>query len=78
MITRKELHKHWKKDDCWIAIHGQVYDFSSIFEWHSNTPLANYAGKDATEYFDSIHPISFLNDFKPVGVYYPEQKNIES
>ena len=51
----------------WIIIHRKVYDFSQIEKWHPGSSLANYAGKDATEYFDSVHPISFLRDFKPVG-----------
>ncbi|KIL70694.1 hypothetical protein M378DRAFT_95200 [Amanita muscaria Koide BX008] len=42
---------------CWIIIHGQVYDVTKFLPEHPGGPQAilNYAGKDATEPFDTFH-----------------------
>jgi len=42
-----------------------VYDFKEISEWHPGNSLEIYAGKDATEYFESVHPASYLRVLKP-------------
>tara|TARA_B100000686_G_scaffold352569_1_gene454998 strand:- start:2406 stop:2927 length:522 start_codon:yes stop_codon:yes gene_type:complete len=57
IITREELAKHRKKDDCWLSIDGKVYDLSEFILDHPGGPeaLLLYSGKDATKEFRMIH-----------------------
>ena len=61
LYTREEVSLHDKRDDCWIIVHGKVYD---VTNWLSKHPgggdvIFNYAGQDATVeklkiYYDNI------------------------
>jgi cytochrome b involved in lipid metabolism len=55
-INREELAKHTKKDDCWIAISGAVYDVSQYIDKHPGGPanLLHHAGADGTRSFKDI------------------------
>jgi cytochrome b involved in lipid metabolism len=33
-ITFEEVEKHDKKDDCWMVIHGKVYDVTKFLGEH--------------------------------------------
>lgn len=49
-FTREEVFQHRKKDDCWIILHGEVYN---VTPWLSKHPggarlLLHYGGEDAT------------------------------
>lgn len=48
--TREEVAGHRKKDDCWIVLHGQVYNVTSWLKRHPGGArvLMHYAGEDAT------------------------------
>lgn len=63
-VTVEELLKHNKLDDCWILIHGKVYDVTTFLESHPGGAhkILEYAGKDATEFFDKIHGASDVLD----------------
>jgi L-lactate dehydrogenase (cytochrome) len=63
MVTKEELAKHATRDDCWVAILGQVYDLTSFLAEHPGGAdiLLKFAGKDATKAFSSMHPPTFLN-----------------
>ena len=54
-ITQAELSNHKKESDCWLAIHGKVYNVTS-FKKHPGgfEILEDNAGKDATKPFDDI------------------------
>tara|TARA_B110000971_G_C19912402_1_gene455177 strand:- start:341 stop:931 length:591 start_codon:yes stop_codon:yes gene_type:complete len=55
--TMLEVAKHDTEHDCWIVVHGKVYDCSHYMEEHpggADSILLN-AGADATEDFDAIH-----------------------
>ena len=73
MIPPQELARHASRDDCWVAIHGKVYDFTSFLEEHPGgaQSILDVAGKDGTELFDEIHTVGFLDDFTPVGLMVP-------
>ncbi len=49
--TLAQVAKHDRLDDCWMAIRGQVYDFTTYIPEHPTSPrvLAPWCGKDATE-----------------------------
>jgi cytochrome b involved in lipid metabolism len=51
-ITREELKKHYKRNDCWTAIDGKVYDITDYISLHpGGKKILLGAGKDGTEYF---------------------------
>lgn len=68
-IAASELARHSTAEDCWIAIKGKVYDFTSFLSEHPGGPksVLDHAGKDATKIYEEIHSLAFLDDFVPVG-----------
>lgn len=46
-----EVAKHAKQDDCWMAIDGQVYDFTAYVAQHPSQPgvFLAWCGKEATQ-----------------------------
>lgn len=48
--TREEVGLHKKRDDCWIIIHGEVYNVTPWLKRHpgGEKVLLHYAGEDAT------------------------------
>mmetsp|Transcript_14767 Transcript_14767/g.28588 ORF Transcript_14767/g.28588 Transcript_14767/m.28588 type:complete len:646 (+) Transcript_14767:88-2025(+) len=55
--TMDEVATHNKKDDCWVILHGKVYDVTEFLENHPGGAKAIllYGGKDASEAFDMLH-----------------------
>lgn len=52
-----EVHKHVSRNDCWMVIHGKVYDVSSWVEKHPGGDLIMQgAGREATPFFVPYHP----------------------
>eukprot|EP00899_Mesostigma_viride_P015520 jgi/Mesvir1/2396/Mv22140-RA.1 len=70
VVSRAELARHSTADDCWVALYGQVYDFTDFLEDHpaGAEPILEHAGGDGTEVFDNVHNRSILDDFEPLGV----------
>lgn len=56
-VTPEEVQQHNTFEDCWIIIHGKVYDFSEWKDHHPGGPFVArmYAGKDATAEFGTYH-----------------------
>merc|ERR1712241_1070491 len=56
--TMEEVQKHTTKADCWVVVSGQVLNVTSFLSQHPGGELTilTFAGKDATEEFDMIHP----------------------
>lgn len=56
-VTLEEVQQHNTFEDCWIIIHGKVYDFSEWKDHHPGGPFVArmYAGKDATAEFGTYH-----------------------
>jgi cytochrome b involved in lipid metabolism len=46
-----EVAEHDRLDDCWMAIEGQVYDFTGYIDQHPTPPevLEPWCGREATE-----------------------------
>ncbi|CAI4214141.1 unnamed protein product [Parascedosporium putredinis] len=59
-ITRQEVEKHDKQNDCWIVVEGNVYDATSVLSWHpgGKATILSHGGKvhqETTDEFDTIH-----------------------
>uniref|UniRef100_A0A0G4HCT5 Cytochrome b5 heme-binding domain-containing protein n=1 Tax=Chromera velia CCMP2878 TaxID=1169474 RepID=A0A0G4HCT5_9ALVE len=56
VITMDEMAKHNTEEDCWMAIHGVVYDLTKFLPDHPGGPeiVVGSAGKDATDEFEEI------------------------
>ena len=55
-VTMAEIAKHATKDDCWLAVDGNVYDVTSFIKSgkHPGGPaLLQGCGKDATQLFNT-------------------------
>jgi len=56
-VSKEELAKHNKADDCWIAIKDHVYNVTDFLSDHpgGKKAILMYAGKDATQEFEMLH-----------------------
>jgi len=68
--TMAEVAKHTSETDCWVVLHGRVLDVSKFLKEHPGGVLAimTFAGKDATEEFDMIHPPDVIEKYAPSAV----------
>ncbi|KAI9836111.1 MAG: Cytochrome b2, mitochondrial precursor [Sarea resinae] len=64
-LNGEEVKKHNSRDDCWVIVHGRAYDVTEFLPEHPGGPkiILKYAGKDATEEFDPIHPPDTLDKY---------------
>ncbi|KAI4206822.1 MAG: hypothetical protein LQ346_000884 [Caloplaca aetnensis] len=60
-----EVAKHNIDSDCWVIIHGRAYDVTEFKEEHPGGKqiILKWAGKDATETYDPIHPPDTLDKY---------------
>ncbi|SJX65350.1 probable CYB2-L-lactate dehydrogenase (cytochrome b2) [Sporisorium reilianum f. sp. reilianum] len=67
MLKFEEVQKHNSKDSCWIIVHGNAYDVTEFLPEHPGGAgiILKYAGKDATEEYDPIHPPGTLEENLP-------------
>ncbi|SCU77735.1 LAME_0A02058g1_1 [Lachancea meyersii CBS 8951] len=56
LVDHEELSKHTACDDCWIAIHGKIYNISGYLNKHPGGAqvMLRLAGKDGTAQFDEV------------------------
>lgn len=69
-FTMDEVAKHASKTDCWVVVNGEVLDVTSFLSEHPGGELAilTFAGKDATEEFNMIHPPDVIPKYAPEAV----------
>ncbi|KAK2753298.1 hypothetical protein FQN55_003427 [Onygenales sp. PD_40] len=67
LLTGPEILKHNNKDSCWVIVHGKAYDVTDFLPEHPGGQkfILKYAGKDATEEFEPIHPPDTLDKYLP-------------
>lgn len=75
-VTTEELSHHCREDDCWIAIHGLVFNVTPYMDFHpgGREEMMRGAGQDATNLFDQTHHyVNFASMLKKclVGEYCP-------
>merc|ERR1719305_195482 len=68
--TMAEVAKHTTKADCWVVVAGQVLNVTSFLSQHPGGELAilTFAGKDATEEFNMIHPPDVIPKYAPDAI----------
>jgi len=67
-LTKEEVAKHNSKASCWVILnHNTVLDVTNFLKDHPGGELAilTFAGKDATEEFDMIHPPDVIDKYLP-------------
>lgn len=64
-LTGDAVAQHNSKDSCWVIVHGRAYDVTEFLPEHpgGSKIILKYAGKDATEEFDPIHPPDTLDKY---------------
>ena len=64
-LSGEEVSKHNNEESCWVIIHGKVYDVTAFKEEHpgGKNIILKWAGKDATETYEPIHPPDTLDKY---------------
>merc|ERR1719436_43349 len=64
-LTMAEVAKHTTKEDCWVVVSGQVLNVTKFLPEHPGGELAilTFAGKDASEEFNMIHPPDVIGKY---------------
>lgn len=58
VFTLKEVAVHSTPTDCWVIVHGKVYDVSEFVPRHPGGSMIYVkAGGDCSQLFDSYHPL---------------------
>ncbi|KAI6046349.1 glyoxylate dehydrogenase [Pisolithus marmoratus] len=67
LISAQTVAKHASPESCWIIVHGYVYDVTEFLPEHpgGSKIILKYAGKDATEAYDPIHPPDAITTHLP-------------
>eukprot|EP01044_Picomonas_judraskeda_P020611 COSAG03_NODE_4631_length_1486_cov_1.058399_1_plen_387_part_10 len=67
VYTLEQVAQHRTRSSCWVALHGDVYDFTSFLEQHPGGArgLLRHAGMDASDAFTELHSQSIFAAFAP-------------
>ncbi|GAA6012611.1 hypothetical protein JCM11491_005453 [Sporobolomyces phaffii] len=67
MLHHSEVEKHASSDSLWVIVNGNAYDLTEFAPEHPGGMkiLLKYAGKDATEAYEPIHPPGTLEQYLP-------------
>lgn len=69
LLTAEEVAKHNSSESCWVIIHDQVYDVTDFLPEHPGgaAVVLRFAGQDATDEYDPIHPPGTIEKELPPG-----------
>ncbi|TVY52121.1 Cytochrome b2, mitochondrial, partial [Lachnellula cervina] len=64
-LTGQDIAKHNSRESCWVIVHGKAYDVTEFLPEHPGGPkiILKYAGRDATEEYEPIHPPDTLDKY---------------
>merc|ERR1711879_562691 len=64
------MGKHTSKTDCWVVVNGEGLDVTKFLKEHPGGELAilTFAGRDASEEFNMIHPPDVIPKYAPDAV----------
>ncbi|POR33889.1 Uncharacterized protein TPAR_05921 [Tolypocladium paradoxum] len=64
-LTGNQVAQHNHAKSCWVIVHGKAYDVTEFLPEHPGGQkiILKYAGRDATEEFDPIHPPDTLDKY---------------
>ncbi|KAI9226968.1 MAG: putative acyl-CoA dehydrogenase [Piptocephalis tieghemiana] len=67
IFTEAQVAEHNSETDCWIIVHGKVYDVTSFLSEHpgGKKVILKAAGTDATKQFDAFHNAAVLDQYGP-------------
>ncbi|KAI8393625.1 FMN-dependent dehydrogenase-domain-containing protein [Radiomyces spectabilis] len=70
MLSQKEVSQHNTKEDLWVIIHDKVYDLTQFLPDHpgGQSIILKYAGRDATNAFDPVHPPDIISRYLTADV----------
>jgi cytochrome b involved in lipid metabolism len=55
----REVARHNTPEDCWLLVHGRIYDVTAWVPQHPGGALIYVkAGGDCSQLFDAYHPLS--------------------
>ena len=65
-VGMDEVEQHNSDGDCWVVIHGVVYDLTDFAEEHPGgaASVRVLAGRDGTDAFDAVHNEHIMDDFQ--------------
>merc|ERR1712188_307100 len=68
-FTKEDVATHNNKASCWVILDDRVLDVTDFLKDHPGGELAilTFAGKDATEEFDMIHPPDVISKYLPAS-----------
>ena len=80
-VSRAELRKHRSKYDCWMVLHGKVYNVTKYIPYHPGgfDELMRGAGIDGTKLFEDNHSWVSIDGFLEkcyVGEFVDEGKQV--
>ncbi|KAF8629566.1 hypothetical protein AX15_003379 [Amanita polypyramis BW_CC] len=67
LVSGEDIAKHNTRQSCWIIVHGKVYDVTEFLDDHpgGSKIILKYAGKDATQEYEPIHPRDAITNNLP-------------
>lgn len=62
LVSAQELASHDSARDCWVALHGDVYDLTTYAKRHpgGSSSIANLAGTDGIQSYSDFHSSGLL------------------
>ncbi|KAI0424770.1 glycolate oxidase [Xylaria sp. FL1042] len=66
-IDGAEVARHGTEKDCWVVIHGKVWDVSDFLADHPGGAgiIAKFSGRDATEAYNEVHDPELVTSTLP-------------
>ncbi|KAF5354998.1 hypothetical protein D9756_005488 [Leucocoprinus leucothites] len=68
LVSAQAVAAHNNRESCWIIVHNKVYDVTDFLDEHpgGSKIILKYAGVDATEAYEPIHPPDAITTNLPI------------